>query len=121
MAMNVFACTYVHALEGRLRIKLPGIKRAPRKAQEVELRLRQLSGVAEVTANPVTGNVLILYHPGALAQEEIIFFLMESGYLSQPVAGGRINEAPSTLEKVAASVATTVIEGALLRLVGALI
>ena len=28
MAMNVFASTYVHALDGRLRIKLPKIKRA---------------------------------------------------------------------------------------------
>ena len=66
---NVVASTYVHALEGRLRIKLPKIKRALREALEVELRLQQVAGVEEVSANPTTGNVLILYNPRVIEQE----------------------------------------------------
>ena len=82
MAMNVFASTYVHALDGRLRIKVPKIKRAVREALEVELRLQQVTGVEEVSANPTTGNVLILYNPEIISQEEVIFVLMQSGNLA---------------------------------------
>ena len=45
--MNVVTSTYVHAREGRLRIKLPKIKRALREALEVELGLQQVAGVDE--------------------------------------------------------------------------
>jgi hypothetical protein len=64
MAMNVIASTYVHALEGRLRIKVPKIKRALRGALEVELRLQQVTGVEDVSANPTTHPTCFLegYH-----------------------------------------------------------
>ncbi|MGA7578457.1 MAG: hypothetical protein ACLQUW_05870 [Desulfobaccales bacterium] len=52
--MNAVVSTYVHALEGRLRIKLPEIKRAALKALEVERHLRELAGVESVSANPTT-------------------------------------------------------------------
>ena len=121
MAMNVVASTYVHSLKGRLRIKFPKIKRALREALEVELRLQQLTGVEEVSANPTTGNVLVLYNPRLLGQEEIISFLMELGYLPQPLGGSGITESSSTLESLASRVATTILEAALFRLVGALV
>ena len=121
MAMNALASTYVHSLEGRLRIKVPKIKRALREALEVELRLQQLNGVKEVSANPTTGNVLILYNPRLLGPEKIIPFLMELGYLPQPLGGSGITDSPPTLERLASSLATTILEAALLRLVGALV
>ena len=52
--MNVDSL-YVHALEGRVRIKIPQVKGADRKAQEVEHRLRQTAGVEYVSANSTTG------------------------------------------------------------------
>ena len=118
---NVIASTYVHALEGRLRIKLPKIKRALREALEVELRLQQVTGVEEVSANPTTGNVLILYNPRILKQGEIISFLMELGYLSQPMGENRITDAPSAVERTVTTMAVTIMEIALGQLVGALI
>ena len=119
--MNVFASTYVHALDGRLRIKVPKIKRAVREALEVELRLQQVTGVEEVSANPTTGNVLILYNPEIIAQEEVIFVLMQSGYLPQLTSGAETAVAPSTTERLANTMATAIMEAALGRLVGALI
>ena len=41
--------SYVHALEGRLRIKVPEVKGAPLKACEVERHLVQSPGVDEVS------------------------------------------------------------------------
>ena len=119
--MNVVASTYVHALEGRLRIKLPKIKRAIREALEVELRLQQVAGVEEVSANPTTGNVLILYNPRILKQGEILSYLMELGYLPYSLGGGEMTESPSAVERTATTVAVTIMEFALSRLVGALI
>jgi hypothetical protein len=77
--------------------------------------------VEEVSANATTGNVLILYNPRLLGQDEIISHLMELGYLPQPLGGSGITDFPSTLERLASSVATTILEAALLRLVGALV
>jgi len=119
--MNAVVSTYVHALEGRLRIKLPKIKRALREALEVELRLQQVAGVEEVYANPTTGNVLIHYNPRLLQQGEIIAFLMELGYLPQPTAGSGMTESPLSVERTAATVAITIMEFAFTQLVGALI
>jgi copper chaperone CopZ len=94
---------------------------ALREALEVELRLEQVAGVEEVSANPTTGNVLILYNPRILKQEEIISFLMELGYLSLPVGGSGITDSPLSMERTAATVAVTLMEMAFSRLVGALI
>ena len=119
--MNAVVSTYVHALEGRLRIKLPKIKRATFKAREVERQLQQVTGVEYVSANPTTGNVLILYNPRVIEQRELFSFLIELGYLSQPMGGSGITDSPLAVERTAATVAVTIIEVALSRLVGALI
>ncbi|MGA8571655.1 MAG: HMA2 domain-containing protein [Desulfobaccales bacterium] len=119
--MNGVVSTYVHALEGRLRIKLPEIKRAALKAREVERHLHGLAGVESVSANPTTGNVLILYNPQAIEQEELFFFLMQWGYLSPSREGSGRADSPSALERTAASVAATIMEVAFTQLIGALI
>jgi hypothetical protein len=84
------ASSYMHSLEGRLRIKIPQVKGAAEKALEVELHLQHFSGVDYVSANPTTGNVLIFYNPRLIDQWQLISCLKELGYLSQssPRAGG---------------------------------
>jgi Heavy metal associated domain 2 len=119
--MNALASTYVHTLEGRLRIKLAGIKSPAIKAREVEGHLQQFSGVEYVSANPATGNVLILYNPRVIEPREIFSFLMELGYLSQLMGGSRITDSPPAVERTATTVAVTITEVALSLLVVALI
>ncbi len=122
--MNVIS-SYVHALEGRLRIKIPEVKGAPLACREVERHLLLSVGVDEVSANPVTGNILILYNPRLIGQEEIILALKELGYLEEGTR--RASEAGDNkvsqviLEKMTTTVATTLMEMALTRLVAALI
>ena len=123
--MNVDT-SYVHALEGRLRIKIPKVKGAAGEAQEVERHLRGFTWVEDVSANPVTGNVLILYNSRLIDQGEIFSSLREMGYLNQPHPGGtRANNPASApqgmVEKLTATVAATLMEVALSRLVSALI
>uniref|UniRef100_A0A7V4G6J1 Cation transporter n=1 Tax=Desulfobacca acetoxidans TaxID=60893 RepID=A0A7V4G6J1_9BACT len=123
--MNIIS-SYVHALDGRLRIKIPEVKNAPPKAREVEQHLKLSPGVDQVSANPVTGNVLILYNPRLIGQEEIILALKELGYLEEgrpqgPGAPGMTQDQGGFLTKVTTTVASTLMEVALSRLVAALI
>lgn len=116
--------SYIHALEGRLRIKIPEVKNAPLKAQEVERHLLLTPGVEEVSANPVTGNVLILYNSDLCQQEDIIAALRGLGYLEESATPGAQTQAPREgdwTSRVFSSVASALVEAALSRLVAALI
>jgi len=79
---------YIHSLDGRLRIKLATVKGSPTKAVEIQGRLRCYPGIMNVSANPLTGNVLILYDHQKLAQHEVFETLRSLGYLREPVAAG---------------------------------
>jgi len=73
---------YLHVLDGRLRIKLPQVKGTPQRALAVEQLLLGLDGVTDVTANPTTGNVLVLFTSAVIGQHDIIAALQTTGYLS---------------------------------------
>ena len=74
------SASYVHALNGRLRIKLSELKGNPMRAQEIETHFTLMTGMQQVSANPVTGSVLFIYEPQLLKQEEICAVLRELGY-----------------------------------------
>ena len=69
-------------LDGRVRIKLPQMKGAPQRARAVEQLLLGLDGVTDVTANPITGNVLVLFTAAVIGQHDILAALEKTGYLS---------------------------------------
>lgn len=81
------ASAYIHALEGRLRIKVAEVKGRVETAWEVEGRLRTLDGVNEASANPRTGNVLVLYDPARTNQHELVDALRSWGYLRDDLVG----------------------------------
>jgi hypothetical protein len=76
--------SYLHVVKGRLRIKVSEIKRSAPKASQVEAMLRALTGVRCVHANPLTGNVLVLYHADRLTPLAIIAALQDADYLRTP-------------------------------------
>jgi copper chaperone CopZ len=67
--------TYLHALDGRIRVKSALVKRTPHKAAALEQQLRAHPGVTEVTVNSITGSVLVLYDTQQLAQQQIFDLL----------------------------------------------
>jgi hypothetical protein len=77
------ASTYIHTLEGRLRIKVIEVKGAPRRALEIEEGLRAIDGVDHVKANHITGNILILYRPDKIGQHELLTALRRLGCLQE--------------------------------------
>jgi len=116
----------VHALEGRIRIKVPEIKGFPAKAGELERKVQWQSGINSIKANPTTGSVLIYYDSQKTEQEEIIKTMHELGYL-QPLTAKALRKPETSVEQnslmdaVVASVAQSMMEMALTRLVTAII
>jgi hypothetical protein len=58
------ALQLVHALPGRVRVRLPRLKGHPALADEVERVLTAMTGIEHVEASTTTGTVLVLYKPG---------------------------------------------------------
>jgi hypothetical protein len=117
--------SYIHSLEGRLRIKIPQLKGAAEQALEVERHLRHLTGVESVSANPVTGSVLILYNPRLIDQGRLLSRIKEFVYLSlsspNAVRAQAAAATPGIVAKVTTTVTASLMEVALTRLVAALI
>jgi copper chaperone CopZ len=72
---------YLHVIEGRFRLKVPAIKGAPDEALLLESRLELVEGVERVTANPVTGSVLVHYDARETSAEDVTDALRGWGYL----------------------------------------
>ncbi len=86
MPVTTLLSPYLHVLEGRVRIKIPEIKGRPQRALALERYLQQGEGIDEVTANPHTGNVLILFNSTVLRHHDIIVLIQQGGYLLKPAA-----------------------------------
>lgn len=111
---------YLHALEGRLRIKVPEVKGSGETAARVEQTLRAVFGVEEVHANPTTGNVLVTYQPELISQNEIIRILRDDlGCFRESV--NTIISRTGPRESMAATVGRALFESALQTLVMAII
>ena len=59
--MAIKGITVVHAIPGRLRLKVDKVKGDPVFAQKAETTLGQVSGIERVEAKPLTGSVLIYF------------------------------------------------------------
>jgi copper chaperone CopZ len=103
--------SYIHALDGRLRIKSAAVKGSLAKALEIEARLKEVHGVEQVKANPVTGNILIFYNPKEIEQAQVIATLQQLGYLEESTGYHVAATLPAqTLEGIGEVLARTVAE-----------
>lgn len=64
----VHGAAVVHHIPGRLRIRLPRENRKPQLLRELRQFVEGLGGVSQVDINPVTGSILVRYHPESHAQ-----------------------------------------------------
>lgn len=108
--------SYIHMLEGRLRIKVSEIKGSADKAVEVEATIRDLRGVTHVKANSVTGNVLVLFDSEETNHYHIIGTLKDLGCLSKP-SHAVPSRSTKWTEAIVGPIAQVVIERAILALI----
>ncbi len=71
----------VHAIDGRVRIKVPMIKDVPFRALELEDILTAMDGVTSCKVNPVTASVVIHYDHRQLKTSELLQKLERLGYV----------------------------------------
>ena len=76
--------SYLHSLDGRLRVKVAEVKGDPDHARHVETCLRQRPEVTRAEANPVTGNVLVVYESEEMDQEAVLDALRGMGCFRPP-------------------------------------
>jgi hypothetical protein len=69
----------VHRLPGRLRVRVPHLRRLSRKHQGVADAIGELlavaDGVDKVSASLDSGNMLVHYDPGRLGEKDILGYL----------------------------------------------
>ena len=113
--------SYLHVMDGRLRVKVPETKRCVSKALHVEQVLGSLPGITRVTANPTTGNVLVLFDSAQLTHDEILSVLKKADYLREPAATSSFQLTTRMVETVSHVVARSVTEALMERAILALL
>jgi hypothetical protein len=72
MRRELKGISVVHALPGRVRLKIPRVKENPKLAHQAQEKLSRVPGIQRVEANPVTGSLLIIYDLAMLASLETL-------------------------------------------------
>ena len=78
---------YVHHTPGRLRVKIPSIRKNPDENNAISHFLLNIKGVERVTVNPITGSVLIHYDIDTVFHWQILHLLNGKGYFGTKSAG----------------------------------
>lgn len=74
---------YLHVVPGRVRVKIPIIKGDERKAQDIESNLANLTGIQSVSANSLTGSVVVCYDSNLADSDHILQALKRQGYFDE--------------------------------------
>jgi hypothetical protein len=109
--------SYVHMLEGRLRIKVSEMKGSLEKAVDIESAVSQLKGVSHVKANELTGNLLVLFDPDLTNHYHIIGTLKDLGCLDDEEMTRSRRPRTRWSDVVVGPLAQAVIERAILALI----
>ena len=62
----------VHALRGRVRLKVAAVKGHPEAAKKIQEKLAAVPGIRQVEANPISGSLLVHYDHEALQTAEAL-------------------------------------------------
>lgn len=90
--MAVPGAKVVHHIPGRLRVRLPRLRRDPHLAGRLRDFFSGLGAVQKIDINPVTGSILVHYRPeshgeiqAVLRQAEVLPELTEPGQLAEEI------------------------------------
>ena len=113
--------SYLHVMDGRLRVKVLEVKRSVPRARHVEELIGSLPGVSRVTANPTTGNVLVFFDSGQLTYDDILSALKKADYLQEPAPTSSFQLTAGMVDTVSHAVARSVTEALMERAILALL
>ncbi len=91
--MSLQGLEIVHALPGRVRIKVARLRGDPKLAEEARTKLAKVPGILNIETNVLTGSVLILFDPERLGSLESLAKLTEVvGQLVPDMERSRLSE-----------------------------
>ena len=70
---------YVHHVPGRLRIRIPAIRKNPKIAADIECLLG-IYGVDNIKVNHLTGSVVVTFDMSMITHEHLLELLSKKGY-----------------------------------------
>ncbi len=72
---------YVHELPGRLRIRIPSLRKNPGDLIKLQNYVEDFSAVNSTSVNEVTGSIIINYDKNRISSRQIMRHLVHEGYL----------------------------------------
>ncbi len=91
---------YLHESPGRLRVKIPDLKRNPQSAWDLQVLLKNLSGIKSSSINTVTGSIIMRYDPEQINAGAIINVLAGEGYIDMAKVLTNKKRKENTMEAV---------------------
>lgn len=73
---------YIHNTPGRLRLKIPSLKRNTHEINELSLMLKGRAGIKLVDVNSLTGSVTINYDQNRTNVSELLTILSQEGFIN---------------------------------------
>ena len=106
---------YYHCLNGRLRIRVPGLKGCPEMALDIERKMASVKGVIKMDTSLVTGSILIYFDPAITSADFIIGYLNSAGRFRDVLPHTTVRKEKG--ESVGVMVGKTVIQSVIERLI----
>lgn len=73
---------HCHSIPGRLRVKIPLLKKNAPAAETFEKAVKRVSGVSSVSVNTVTGSAVMIYDYRATSADALFDAIGRAGYLT---------------------------------------
>ncbi len=90
---------YLHEVPGRLRIKIPALRRDAHRAREIRRAILALQGVSSASANSLTGSVTVYYEPDQVQAGTIVAHLSREEYIDAARSLSRTPHTNTALSK----------------------
>ncbi|MFB6279958.1 MAG: HMA2 domain-containing protein [Salinibacter sp.] len=91
--------SYLHALDGRIRVRFPEMRGDRRAAARLRQELRALPGITAVEVTPLTGSVLVEYDEEQCSAPDI-YEALDIDPPSDTSAGGTLLKAESSGQQI---------------------
>ena len=83
-----------HRLRGRVRVRIPALRRRADELERVARHAADLSGVLDVKGHPFTGSLVVAFDPERVAEERVVTTLRDAAGVRAVLQPGEPRPAP---------------------------
>ena len=112
---------YLHHVPGRLRVKCDRLRREPAALAAAYRRLQGMTGVRTISANRLTGSLLVTYDPNLLSLPDLRQALRRCGFPMVPTRQRSGRATAAVVDDLAGAALQTLLQYLMKRLAGAML